>query len=56
MAEGAVASASDDQKVAKPQSVESSEREPEPLADTDLAVVPIDPKAVLWAVEKMIEL
>jgi len=54
--EGAVASASDDQKVAKPQSVESSEREPEPLADTDLAVVPIDPKAVLWAVEKMIEL
>ena len=30
--------------------------EPEPLADTDLAVVPIDPREVLWAVERMIEL
>ena len=27
-----------------------------PVALTDLPVVPIDPKAVLWAVEKMIEL
>ena len=30
--------------------------EPEPLAYTDLAVVPIDPREVLWAVERMIEL
>lgn len=30
--------------------------EPEPLADTDLAVVPIDPREVLRAVERMIEL
>ena len=30
--------------------------EPEPLMDTDLAVVPIDPREVLWAVERMIEL
>ena len=54
--EEAVASASDDQKVGKSQSVESPHREPEPLADTDLAVVPIDPREVLWAVEKMVEL
>ena len=27
-----------------------------PVALTDLPVVPIDPKVVLWAVEKMIEL
>ena len=27
-----------------------------PVALTDLPVVPIDPKAVLWAVEKMIEM
>lgn len=27
-----------------------------PVALTDLPVVPIDPKTVLWAVEKMIEL
>jgi hypothetical protein len=26
------------------------------MADTDLAVVPIDPREVLWAVERMIEL
>ena len=56
VAEEAVASASDDQKVGKSQSAESHEREPEPLADTDLAVVPIDPREVLWAVEKMVEL
>ena len=30
--------------------------EPAPLIDTDLAVVPIDPREVLWAVERMIEL
>ena len=30
--------------------------EPAPLMDTDLAVVPIDPREVLWAVERMIEL
>lgn len=54
--EEAVASASDDQKVGKSQSVESPDSEPEPLADTDLAVVPIDPREVLWAVEKMVEL
>lgn len=30
--------------------------EPGPMADTDLAVVPIDPREVLWAVERMIEL
>ena len=38
------------------QSVESPDRERELLADTDLAVVPIDPREVLWAVEKMVEL
>jgi len=31
-------------------------RAPGPLAATDLAVVPIDPREVLWAVEKMIKL
>ena len=56
VAEEAVASTSDDQKVGKSQSVESPDREPEPLGDTDLAVVPIDPREVLWAVEKMVEL
>ena len=56
VAEEAVASASDDQKVGKSQSAESPDREPEPLGDTDLAVVPIDPREVLWAVEKMVEL
>jgi hypothetical protein len=35
---------------------ESPDPEPEPLADTDLAVVPIDPREVLWAVGRMIEL
>ena len=30
--------------------------EPGPMTDTDLAVVPIDPREVLWAVERMIEL
>ena len=30
--------------------------EPGPMADTDLAVVPIDPREVLWVVERMIEL
>lgn len=56
VAQEAVASASDDQKVGKSQSAESPDREPEPLGDTDLAVVPIDPREVLWAVEKMVEL
>jgi hypothetical protein len=56
VAEEAVASASDDQKVGKSQSVESPDRKPEPMGDTDLAVVPIDPREVLWAVEKMVEL
>ncbi len=46
----------DDQQVVEPALPESPDREPEPLADTDLAVVPIDPREVLWAVEKMIEL
>ena len=46
----------DDQQVVEPALPELPEREPEPLADTDLAVVPIDPREVLWAVEKMIEL
>lgn len=31
-------------------------QEPGPMADADLAVVPIDPREVLWAVERMIEL
>ena len=30
--------------------------EPGPVVDTDLAVVPIDPREVLWAVGRMIEL
>lgn len=52
----AVVSTSDDQRAPEPQVVESVGCEPEPLADTDLAVVPIDPREVLWAVERMIEL
>ena len=52
----AVVSTRDDQQAPEPQVSESSDREPEPLADTDLAVVPIDPREVLWAVERMIEL
>ena len=52
----AVVSTRDDQQAPEPQVSESSDREPEPLADTDLAVVPIDPREVLWAVEKMIKL
>ena len=55
-AEEAVASDCDEQQVAEAEFSELPEREPEPLADTDLAVVPIDPREVLWAVEKMIEL
>ena len=52
----AVVSTRDDRQAPEPQVSESSDREPEPLADTDLAVVPIDPREVLWAVEKMIKL
>ena len=52
----AVVSTRDDQQAPEPQVSESSDREPEPLADTDLAVVPIDPREVLWAVGRMIEL
>lgn len=51
-----VVSTSDDQQALEPQVVESVGCEPEPLVDTDLAVVPIDPREVLWAVERMIEL
>ena len=54
--EEAVASGCDEQQVVEPEFSELPEREPEPLADTDLAVVPIDPREVLWAVEKMVEL
>ena len=50
------AAVADDQQALEPQVVESVGCEPEPLADTDLAVVPIDPREVLWAVERMIEL
>ena len=50
------AAVADGQQVVQPEVSESSDREPEPLADTDLAVVPIDPREVLWAVERMIEL
>lgn len=46
----------DDRQVVEPELPESPDSEPEPLADTDLAVVPIDPREVLWAVERMIEL
>lgn len=52
----AVVSTRDDQQAPEPQVVESVGCEPEPLADTDLAVVPIDPREVLWAVERMIGL
>lgn len=55
-AEETVVSGCDEQQVAEPEFSELFDREPEPLADTDLAVVPIDPREVLWAVEKMIEL
>ena len=55
-AEETVASGCDEQQVVEAEFSELPEREPEPLADTDLAVVPIDPREVLWAVEKMIEL
>ena len=44
----------EDRQVVEPQVVESVGCEPEPLVDTDLAVVPIDPRDVLWAVERMI--
>ena len=44
------------QEVVEPELSELLDREPERLADTDLAVVPIDPREVLWAVEKMVEL
>ena len=53
-AEGTVVG--DDQKVVEPELPESPDGEPEPLVDTDLAVVPIDPREVLWAVGRMIEL
>ena len=55
-AEEAVVSGCDEQQVAEAELSESPGHEPEPLADTDLAVVPIDPREVLWAVERMIEL
>ena len=55
-AEEAVASGCDEQQVVEPEFSELPGHEPEPLADTDLAVVPIDPREVLWAVEKMVEL
>lgn len=50
------AAVADGQQVVQPEVSESSDREPEPLVDTDLAVVPIDPREVLWAVERMVEL
>lgn len=50
------AAVADGQQVVQPEVSEPSDREPEPLVDTDLAVVPIDPREVLWAVERMIEL
>ena len=50
------AAVADGQEVVEPELPESPDREPEPLVDTDLAVVPIDPREVLWAVERMIEL
>ena len=55
-AEETVVSGCDEQQVAEPEFSELPDREPEPLSDTDLAVVPIDPREILWAVEKMIEL
>ena len=55
-AEEAVVSGCDEQQVAEAELSESPGHEPEPLADMDLAVVPIDPREVLWAVERMIEL
>ena len=55
-AEEAVVSGCDEQQVAEAELSELPGHEPEPLADTDLAVVPIDPREVLWAVERMIEL
>lgn len=55
-AEETVVSGCDEQQVAEPEFSELPDREPEPLSDTDLAVVPIDPREVLWAVEKMVEL
>lgn len=50
------AAVEDGQQVVDPELPESPDPEPEPLADTDLAVVPIDPREVLWAVGRMIEL
>ena len=50
------AAVGDDRQAVEPDLPESPDREPEPLADTDLAVVPIDPREVLWAVGRMIEL
>lgn len=55
-AEETVVSGCDEQQVAEPEFSELPDREPEPLSNTDLAVVPIDPREVLWAVEKMVEL
>lgn len=54
--EETVVTGCDEQQVAEPEFSELPDREPEPLSDTDLAVVPIDPREILWAVEKMIEL
>lgn len=50
------AAVGDDRQAVEPDLPESPDREPEPLAGTDLAVVPIDPREVLWAVGRMIEL
>ena len=55
-AEETVVTGCDEQQVAEPEFSELPDREPEPLSDTDLAVVPIDPREILWAAEKMIEL
>lgn len=54
--EETVVTGCDEQQVAEPEFSELPDREPEPLSDTDLAVVPIDPREILWAVERMIEL
>ena len=55
-AEETVVTGCDEQQVVEPEFSELPDREPEPLSDTDLAVVPIDPREILWAVEKMVEL
>ena len=55
-AEETVVTGCDEQQVVEPEFSELPDREPEPLSDTDLAVVPMDPREILWAVEKMVEL